>query len=189
MTREFSDGRSLQLLKGDITKIPVDAIVNAANSELRTGGGVDGAIHTAAGPSVRIELDDIRAKKGACPPGSAVPTTAGNLPAKFVFHAVGPVYRGGSEGEADLLASAYRTCLQLADEKKVAYISFPAISAGIYGYPMREAADIALREVIRHLEKGETSLRRVLFVLYDDRALRTWGEALRTLAPATDTTA
>ena len=143
MLREFEGGKSLQLLKGDITKVPVDAIVNAANSALAGGGGVDGAIHSAAGPSMRIELDGIIKKQGGCPSGSAVSTSGGNLPAKFVFHAVGPVYRNGQSGEPDLLRSAYRSCLQLAEEKQVQYISFPSISTGVYGYPVDQAAPLA----------------------------------------------
>src|SRR5215470_12313606 len=104
-------GRQVVLLEGDITKVPVDAIVNAANSALAGGGGVDGAIHRAGGPSIMRELDEIRRAKGGCPTGSAVVTSAGNLPAKYVFHAVGPVYRGGAGGEPELLAQCYRTCL------------------------------------------------------------------------------
>src|SRR3982751_6698336 len=103
MIRQFGTGRSLQLLKGDIIKVPVDAIANAANSELRGGGGVDGAIHAAGGPSILQELDMIRKTQGGCPTGSAVATTAGNLPAKWVFHAVGPVWRGGKDGEPEQL--------------------------------------------------------------------------------------
>src|SRR5450432_2078678 len=121
------------LREGDITRIAVDAIVNAANSALAGGGGVDGAIHRAGGPGIMRELDEIRARIGHCPTGSAVATGAGRLPAKYVFHAVGPVYRDGLHGEADLLASCYRTCLELAEDRGVQVISFPAISAGVYG--------------------------------------------------------
>ena len=119
MTRTFPNGKSLQLMKGDITKVPVDAIANAANSKLSGGGGVDGAIHAAGGPAIMQELDLIRAEAGGCPTGSAVATTAGTLPAKYVFHAVGPIYHGGSSGEAELLASAYLSCLRLAEEKLI----------------------------------------------------------------------
>ena len=184
MTREFSDGKSLQLLKGDITKVPVDAIVNAANDRLAGGGGVDGAIHLAAGPALRQELDVIVAKQGGCPTGQAVPTTAGNLPAKFVFHAVGPIYRDGSNGEADSLASAYRACLNLAEEKGISYMSFPSISTGVYSYPVEQAAPIALREVVSHLQKNETKLQRAIFVLFDDRTHRAYQDALRNILPA-----
>lgn len=183
MTREFPGGRSLQLLKGDITKVPVDAIANAANSELRGGGGVDGAIHRAGGPSIMLELDEIRKKQGGCPPGSAVATTAGALPAKYVFHAVGPIYRDGKSGEPEQLAAAYRACLQLAEAKNAQYISFPSISTGAYGYPLVEAAPIALREVVNHLSQDSAKIMRAVFVLFDDRTLRAYGEALRTLVP------
>jgi O-acetyl-ADP-ribose deacetylase (regulator of RNase III) len=181
MTRTFPNGKSIQLVKGDITKVPADAIANAANAELRGGGGVDGAIHRAGGPSILIELDEIRAKTGGCPTGSAVATTAGNLPAKHVFHAVGPIYRDGSSGEPKQLASAYRSCLQLAEEKSVEYMSFPSISTGVYGYPLEEAAPIALRVVAEHLSDAKNTLQRVVFVLFDDRTLEAYAEALRSL--------
>lgn len=184
MTREFSGGRSLQLLRGDITTIPVDAIVNAANAQLSGGGGVDGAIHEAGGPVIRKELAGIRAAHGGCPTGSAVATTAGDLPAKFVFHAVGPVFRGGKEGEPEQLASAYRSCLELAERHLISYLSFPSISTGVYGYPLDEAAPIALQQVIDHLQREVTTLQKVLFVLYDDRTKQSYSEALRKLLPA-----
>src|SRR6266700_5051653 len=144
-------GRKITLIQGDTTSVPVDAITNAANSELAGGGGVDGAIHAAGGPEIMRELRVIR-REGPCPTGSAVVTGAGELPSKFVFHAVGPVYRAGRSGEAELLASCYRTCMRLADERGVATISFPAISAGIYGYHLEDAAAIAVGEVKAHLE-------------------------------------
>jgi O-acetyl-ADP-ribose deacetylase (regulator of RNase III) len=183
MVREFPGGKSLQLLKGDITKVPVDAIVNAANTSLSGGGGVDGAIHAAGGGSIAVELADIRSKQGGCPTGGAVPTTAGNLPAKYVFHAVGPIYRDGRSGEPDQLASAYRTCLQLAEERAVQYISFPSISTGVYGYPVESAAPIALREVVEHLRRDGTTLQKAIFVLFDDRTLKAYKEALRGVVP------
>ena len=179
--REFGDGRTIQLVEGDITKIPVDAIANAANSALGGGGGVDGAIHMAGGPAIMQELDRIRAERGGCPTGSAVATTAGKLPAKYVFHAVGPIYRGGTEGEADLLASAYRSCLALAEEKGISYLSFPSISTGVYGYPVKEAAGIALRTVAEHLTHGGTHLQRVVFVLWDGRTYDAYFDALQEL--------
>jgi O-acetyl-ADP-ribose deacetylase (regulator of RNase III) len=184
MTREFPGGKSLQLLKGDITKVPVDAIVNAANDQLMGGGGVDGAIHLAAGAAMRLELDEIRAKQGGCPTGSAVVTSAGNLPAKYVFHAVGPIYGSGGDGVAEKLASAYRSCLSLAEQRGVKYLSFPSISTGVYGYPVGEAAPVALREVISHLQRNDTKLQRVVFVLFDDRTYRAYREALGELLPA-----
>jgi len=166
MERKFSEGKRLQLVVGDITRMAADAIVNAANSALAGGGGVDGAIHRAGGASIMRELDRIRAATGGCPTGSAVVTGAGLLPARFVFHAVGPVYRDGMHGEADSLASCYRTCLALAEQHGAATLSFPSISTGAYRYPIREAAVIALREVARHLEKKDTKLREVTFVLF-----------------------
>ena len=155
-------GRVLALAQGDITAFAADAIVNAANSALAGGGGVDGTIHRAGGPGIMAEL---RARYSGCPTGSAVATGAGRLPAKWVFHAVGPVWRGGGAGEAELLASAYRAALRLGDEHGARTIAFPAISAGIYGYPLREAATIALSTVRDHLA-GETILERATFVLF-----------------------
>lgn len=184
MIREFSGGKSLQLLKGDITKVPVDAIVNAANSELAGGGGVDGAIHAAGGPSLMQELTSIRASKGKCPAGRAVITTAGKLPAKYVFHAVGPKWQGGTDGEEELLASAYRSCLTFAEEKAIDYISFPSISTGVYGYPVDQASAVAMKEVVEHLAKENSRLRKVVFVLFDDRTMKAYAESLRTLMPA-----
>lgn len=133
----------IELLTGDITAIPVDAIVNAANSQLAGGGGVDGAIHRAGGPSLMQELRAIKSQTSYCPTGSAVVTRAGRLPAQYVFHAVGPIYRDGKHGEPDLLKSCYITCLELALDYKVASISFPSISTGVYGYPILNAAEIA----------------------------------------------
>jgi O-acetyl-ADP-ribose deacetylase (regulator of RNase III) len=169
MEIDFDGGRKLRLLVGDITKIQVDAIVNAANSGLHGGGGVDGAIHRAGGPGIMRELDQIRASEGGCPTGSAVVTSAGALPAQHVFHAVGPIYSGGSHGEPEMLASCYRTCLELADQHGVRSISFPAISTGVYGYPAEQAARIALKTVALHLKKPESGIHEVLFVLFDQR--------------------
>jgi O-acetyl-ADP-ribose deacetylase len=160
--------RQLQLLKGDITQIAVDAIVNAANSELAGGGGVDGAIHRAGGPAVMRELDRIRAEIGRCETGGAVATGAGNLPAKYVFHAVGPIYRDGEHGEPEQLESCYLTCLRLAAERDVASISFPSISAGIYGYPIADAARIAVKTVANWLAGSADSLKVVKLVQFSD---------------------
>jgi O-acetyl-ADP-ribose deacetylase len=182
MMRTFQNGRSLQLLRGDITKVPVDAIANAANAQLGGGGGVDGAIHAAGGPSIMQELDVIRRKSGGCPTGSAVATTAGMLPAKYVFHAVGPIYQGGSSGEAELLASAYRSCLKLAEDKMIEYMSFPSISTGIYGYPLEEAAPIAIRTVAEHLNNPDNKLQRAVFVLFDERTHGAYAKALDALS-------
>jgi O-acetyl-ADP-ribose deacetylase (regulator of RNase III) len=172
------EGRTLRLITGDITKAPADAIVNAANSALAGGGGVDGAIHRAGGPTIMRELDAIRKEIGRCPTGSAVVTGAGNLPAKFVFHAVGPVYRDGKHGEPELLASCYRKCLELAEERAVEKISFPSISTGAYGYPMAEAAEIAIAEVKKHLGKKDTRVTEAIFVLFGRDAYDTYAACL-----------
>jgi O-acetyl-ADP-ribose deacetylase (regulator of RNase III) len=171
-------GRKIALLEGDITKIAADAVVNAANSALAGGGGVDGAIHRAGGPDIMRELDGIRERIGRCPTGKAVATGAGKLPAKYVFHTVGPVYRDGTHGEPELLASCYRTCLELADERGVETISFPAISTGVYGYPLEEAARIAVREVKASLESGEGSVRRAIFVVFGRQAYDVYAQLL-----------
>ena len=173
-----STGRKIVLQEGDITRIAVDAMTNAANSALAGGGGVDGAIHRAGGPAIMRELDAIRARAGACPTGSAVATGAGNLPAKYVFHAVGPVYRDGRHGEPELLAGCYRKCLALADERAVRTISFPAISTGVYGYPLGEAAEIAIREVARRLEKPDGAIEEAIFVLFGKQAYEIYAAAL-----------
>lgn len=153
-------------MEGDITEVPADAIVNAANSGLAGGGGVDGAIHHAGGPSIMKELDAIRAKIGHCPTGDAVVTGAGKLPAKVVIHAVGPVYRDGKQGEPELLASCYRTALRLAREHGAATVTFPAISTGVYGYPLAEAAEIAVRTVADGLREAEGKIEQATFVLF-----------------------
>lgn len=183
MEVRFPNGKVLKLVQGDITRVPSDAIVNAANSALRGGGGVDGAIHRAGGPAIMRELDQIRAASGGCPTGSAVVTTAGNLPAKYVFHAVGPIWRGGGHGEAELLASCYRTAMKLAAERGVRTISFPSISTGVYGYPVEEAAPIALRTVAESLA-GETSVETAIFVLFDRTTFQAYERALQALAPS-----
>jgi len=156
-------------------------MANAANSSLAGGGGVDGAIHRAGGPAIMQELDGIRAAEGGCPTGSAVATHAGNLPAKHVFHAVGPVYRDGRRGEPALLAGCYGRCLELAEERGVRTISFPAISTGIYGYPQQEAAQIAVREVKAHLERDDVSVETVIFVLFGKTAYDVYAAVLRHL--------
>jgi O-acetyl-ADP-ribose deacetylase (regulator of RNase III) len=178
MEWKSATGRIIEIREGDITKVAADAIVNAANSALAGGGGVDGAIHRAGGPEIMRELDEIRGRTGGCPTGSAVATGAGRLPAKYVFHAVGPVYRDGRHGERGLLASCYRTCLAMAEERGLETIGFPAISTGVYGYPMDEAAKIALREVKSHLEQPDASIRKVIFVLYGKGALEVYGRLL-----------
>jgi O-acetyl-ADP-ribose deacetylase (regulator of RNase III) len=156
-------GRRLQVVVGDITAEDVDAIANAANEALRGGGGVDGAIHAAAGPELMAELRS-RYPDGT-PTGSAVATGGHRLPARWVLHAVGPVWRGGGRQEEDLLRGAYRSCLSLADELGARSLSFPAISLGIYGYPIEEGARVALDTVAGHLAGADTSLELVRFVL------------------------
>lgn len=144
-------GRLLRIVQGDITRIPADAIANAANAQLIGGGGVDGAIHRAGGPTLMAELDALRPGVAPLAAGGAVVTTAGRLPARFVFHAVGPIWRGGQHGEPEALAACYRTCLRLACERGCLSLSFPAISTGVYGYPADLAARIALDAVLAHL--------------------------------------
>jgi O-acetyl-ADP-ribose deacetylase (regulator of RNase III) len=174
-----ASGRKIILHQGDITQVAVDAMVNAANSALAGGGGVDGAIHRAGGPTIMQELDGIRKSIGRCPTGKAVATGAGRLPAKFVFHAVGPIYRDGLRGEAELLASCYRECLSMAEERGVSTISFPAVSTGVYGYPLEEATAIAVREVKAHLEQDSGSVREVTFVLFDRNAWKAYAMVLQ----------
>jgi O-acetyl-ADP-ribose deacetylase (regulator of RNase III) len=157
---------TIELLVGDITTIPADAVVNAANSSLTGGGGVDGAIHRAGGPAVMADLERRYGRGRHCPTGSAVVSEAGKLPAKWVIHAVGPIWRGGSAGEAELLASAYRTSLRLAAEQGARTVSFPAISCGIYGYPVDQAARIAIDTVRNVLATEPGSIERVTFVLF-----------------------
>jgi len=170
--------QTLELHRGDITLQEVDAIVNAANSRLVGGGGVDGAIHRRGGASIMAETDQ-RYPDG-CPTGSAVISGAGNLPAKYVIHAVGPVWGGGNRGEAGLLAGAYRRCLELAVEHDCRSIAFPALSTGAYGYPMDQAARVALSTAIEFLkEQGKPELVR--FVLFDAGAYGAFAAALEEL--------
>ncbi|HJT73186.1 MAG TPA: O-acetyl-ADP-ribose deacetylase [Chitinophaga sp.] len=152
--------------QGDITKTEVDAIVNAANSSLLGGGGVDGAIHRAGGPAILEECYRIRERQGGCKTGEAVITTAGKLPAKYVIHTVGPVWSKGSEEEKALLRNAYTNSLKLAAENNVATIAFPNISTGIYRFPKKEAAEIAIDAVNTFLQK-DASIKQVVFVCFD----------------------
>jgi O-acetyl-ADP-ribose deacetylase (regulator of RNase III) len=167
------NGAVLRLTQGDITRVAADAIVNAANSTLLGGGGVDGAIHRAGGPAI---LEECR-KLGGCPTGEARITTAGRLPARFVIHTVGPVWRGGRGDEAALLAAAYRNSLALAQSHGLASVAFPSISTGAYGYPIEQAARIALRTALAALDDPGT-LREVTFVLFSARDLGVYEAAL-----------
>lgn len=155
----------IQIIRGDITSIPTDAIVNAANSGLRGGGGVDGAIHAAGGPEILRQCQAIVAERGPCPTGEAVATTAGRLPAKIVIHTVGPIWRGGGNGEPRQLASCYRNSIRLAREHNCVRISFPNISTGVYGYPKKQAAKIAVSTVLEELEHSADL--EVYLVCYD----------------------
>lgn len=156
----------IKLLLGDITKIGVDAIVNAANSSLLGGGGVDGAIHRAGGRAILDECMKIVERQGGCPTGEAVITTAGNMPARYVIHTVGPVWHGGMNDEDQLLANAYSNSLRLAVDNGVKTIAFPNISTGVYGFPKERAAKIAIETVRKFLEKDK-SLNEVVFVCFD----------------------
>ena len=168
----------LEVIKGDITKIEADAIVNAANSSLLGGGGVDGAIHRAGGPAILEECRRIRARQGGCPTGEAVITTAGNLPARYVIHTVGPVWNGGSKNEPELLASCYRNSLHIADEKGLQSIAFPNISTGVYGYPKDKAAAVAVQTVREYLQEQETSLQRISFICFDEENYQLYQQLL-----------
>jgi O-acetyl-ADP-ribose deacetylase (regulator of RNase III) len=168
----------LELVKGDITSQTTDAVVNAANSRLAGGGGVDGAIHRAGGPSIMEFCRMI----GSCPTGKAVITPGGMLKSRYVIHAVGPVWRGGEHGEDKLLASAYRESLALASEHGLKTVAFPSLSTGAYGYPIEKASRIALCTVIEYLN-GHPEVELVLFVLFSDADLRVYESALRDLLP------
>ena len=163
-------GRKLAFQQGDIARAPADAIVNAANSGLRGGGGVDGAIHRAGGPSIMEELNGIRKEIGRCPAGQAVVTAAGNLPADWVIHAVGPIYRDGRSGEPEQLASCYSTALDLAQQKQARSVTFPSISTGAYGYPMQDAAHVAISTVLARLRAPDCQIDSVTFVLFGEDA-------------------
>lgn len=171
---EFKIGPTVFFLEeGDITRQETEAIVNAANSLLAGGGGVDGAIHRAGGPAIMEECRRI----GSCPTGQAVITTGGNLQAKYVIHTVGPIYRDGNRGEARLLASAYRESLKLAHKKEIRSVAFPSLSTGAYGYPLEEAARIAVKTVTDYIRENQV-FERVGFVLFGRQAYEVYYKAV-----------
>ncbi len=163
----------IEVVQGDITKFEVDAIVNAANSSLLGGGGVDGAIHRAAGPNLLKACQ----KLGGCPTGQAKATPGFNLPAKYVFHAVGPIWHGGSRGEDELLASCYLACMRLAKEYGVQTLAFPAISCGAYGFPVERAAPIAISTIAEAL-KDNAQIKKVYLVCFDRATYQAYQQAL-----------
>lgn len=170
-------GEHLQVVHGDITRMEVDAIVNAANSGLLGGGGVDGAIHGAGGPAIMEACRAIRDAHGGCPTGEAVITTGGRLPAPYVIHAVGPVWHGGGQGEDEQLADAYRNSIRVATQHHLRTLAFPNISTGIYGFPRERAADIAIAAV-REALAAAPEIEQVTFVCFDDENYRLYRERL-----------
>lgn len=169
---------SINCLRGDITTISADAIVNAANSSLLGGGGVDGAIHRAGGPQILAECMAIRNPQGGCPTGEAVYTTAGNLSARYVIHTVGPVWNGGNKNEAALLANCYRNSLRIANELKLQSIAFPNISTGIYHFPKEAAATIAVATVKEFMQQDNQHLQTILFVCFDEEIFNYYQQLL-----------
>lgn len=159
---------TIELMKGDITTIAVDVIVNAANSSLLGGGGVDGAIHRKGGSRILEECKVIRARQGQCKTGEAVYTTAGNLPAKYVIHTVGPVWNNGNNQEPERLAACYNNSLKVANELNLTSIAFPNISTGIYRFPKEQAALIAIETVTKFINAENKSILKVIFVCFDD---------------------
>lgn len=178
MESRIIGSRVLRLTQGDITQVAADAIVNAANSGLLGGGGVDGAIHRAGGHAIYNECKAIVSRIGSLPAGRAVITTGGNLPARRVIHTVGPVWHGGGAGEAGTLASAYRESLRLAEQYGLSTVAFPSISTGAFGYPVTHAAPVALEAVAEFLRSEAGSVREVTFVLYDAGTFGAYAEAL-----------
>ena len=172
-----SKASKLQLLQGDITEQQVDAIVNAANAELRGGGGVDGAIHRAGGPEIMAACDRIRARDGGCPTGQAVATTAGRLRAKVVIHTAGPIWSGGDEGEPQLLARSYKNSLRTAIENDCSTVAFPSISTGVYGYPIEAAARVAISTVAGELDASPGALDEIRFILFSANDLAVYQAA------------
>ena len=172
----------ISIIQGDITKQATNAIVNAANSSLMGGGGVDGAIHRAGGPAILEECRQIVSRQGRLPTGKAVITSGGNLKARFVIHTVGPIWHGGNKGEPELLASAYQESLKVAAENNLTSISFPSISTGAYGYPVTEAAKVAISTVVSFLKEGVISIKEVVFVLFDPATFESYSSVLGEIA-------
>jgi O-acetyl-ADP-ribose deacetylase (regulator of RNase III) len=168
----------MEVIRGDITKQKVDAIVNAANSSLMGGGGVDGAIHRAGGAAILEQCKQIIGRQGSCPTGEAVITTAGNLPAKFVIHTVGPIWQGGKNNEPEKLSSCYRNSLLLAAENNLKTIAFPNISTGIYGYPREQAAHVAVKTVTEYLE-SDFFIVKVHFLCFDEENFQLYRSLLK----------
>jgi O-acetyl-ADP-ribose deacetylase (regulator of RNase III) len=168
----------VSLVKGDITNLKVDAVVNAANNSLMGGGGVDGAIHKAGGPEILRECIEIRNRQGGCKTGEAVLTQAGKLPARYVIHTVGPVWNGGQNNEETLLASCYRKSLQLAVQNHVKTIAFPNISTGIYGFPKERAAEIAVKTILEFME-NDNNLEMIIFVCFDEENYRIYSNIFK----------
>lgn len=175
------NGTKIIIKEGDITREKVDAIVNAANSSLMGGGGVDGAIHRAGGRAILEECKKIVANQGRLPPGKAVITLGGNLPARYVIHTVGPVWHGGKYGEAETLASCYIECLKLAASNNIKSIAFPAISTGAYGYPIDLATKVAVNTVVDFIRKNIKLLDKVCFILYDSNTYEVYLNEMQSL--------
>lgn len=169
----------IKIIQGDITKLEVDAIVNAANSSLMGGGGVDGAIHRAGGPLILAECREIVARQGRCETGQSVITSGGNLPAKYVIHTVGPVWNGGNNNESNLLENSYQNSLKIAVENGIETIAFPNISTGIYGFPKKKAAEIAVKTVTEFLSENE-QIKTVFFVCFDHENFELYKFLLKT---------
>lgn len=178
VTEKIINGAKLSLIQGTIIHQATNAIVNAANSSLMGGGGVDGAIHRAGGPTILEECRRIVARQGQLPAGKAVITTGGNLKARFVIHTVGPVWHDGNQGEPELLAGAYRESLKIAVANNLTSISFPSISTGAYRYPVAEAAGIALKTVAAFLMEHPGSIKEVVFVLFNTATFTSYQSAL-----------
>ena len=176
----FSHGK-IVLTQGDITQIEADAIVNAANSSLMGGGGVDGAIHRAGGPEILEECKKLRKTTGICPPGNAVITTAGKLKAKYVVHTVGPRWNGGEKNEANILRAAYLNSLEIAARERCHKVAFPSISTGAYGYPINAAAQVALRACRDFLKEDIGRIKEIIFVLFSEVDFKIYEDALKEL--------